>query len=236
MPDSLEQLAQRILAERAPVLLLDTCSILDVVRVPLRQTRGDLLGAAQRLVNRVHGLPRGLWIVISEQVYQEWQDNAPSVVGEVAATITRTEDAARRLIATARGVAPNQRISGFSLGGMELHNLLLNRSRSLLDGADVLSDDDACHRRAVERMRQRLAPASQGEGFKDCHIVEHFLELARRLRASALTDQIIFVSSNTKDYGASPGRAPLDSEFQAVDLNFVTDIAWAESELGQPEP
>src|SRR5580700_10795562 len=100
MPDSLEQLAQRILAERAPVLLLDTCSILDVVRVPLRQTRGDLLGAAQRIVNRVHGLPRGLWIVISEQVYQEWQDNAPSVVGEVAATITRTEDAARRLIAT----------------------------------------------------------------------------------------------------------------------------------------
>jgi hypothetical protein len=85
-------------------------------------------------------------------------------------------------------------------------------------------------------MRNGIAPSSKGKPeYKDCHIVEHFLELARMLRSGGLTEKIVFVSSNTEDYGKGPdGRPPLDAEFRAVQLQFVTDIAWAESQLPPP--
>jgi len=232
MPDSLGQLTQDILADRCPVLLLDTCSIIDIIRVPIRATQGDLLGAAQRLFAQAKARPRQLWIVVNEQVVQEWHDNATNVAGEVGAAIARTEDAARRLLASAKEVAPQQRMSAFSLGGLTLDNLLLKRSKSLLDVAATIADDDICHQRALGRMRQRQAPSSQGkQEFKDCHIVEHFLELAGRLRHGSFAGPVIFVSSNTTDYGKIPGQPPLDENFSSVGLQFVTDIAWAESLL-----
>lgn len=232
MPDSLERVAEGILSGPAPVLLLDTCSIIDLVRVPIRQTRVDLLGAAQKLLARVNANPRQLWTVVNQQVVQEWQDNAFKVAGEVAAAMSVTEDAARRLVAAARDLAPGQRVSTFSLGGLRLDSLLVARSRSLLEGAVALTDDDACLQRALGRMRSGRAPSSKGKPeYKDCHIIEHFLELARRLRSSGFTNSIAFVSSNTEDYGKSPGLPPLDAEFRAVQLQYVTDIAWAESQL-----
>jgi hypothetical protein len=232
MPDSLEQLAQDILGNPAPVLLLDTCSIIDIIRVPIRPTR-DLLEAAQRILDRTVTPQRKLWNVVNQQVVQEWYDNAANVAREVTAAIARTEESARRLLATARYIAPSQSLSAFSLGGLGLEGLLLTLSRSLLDGSAVLEDDEACLQRALGRMRNGIAPSSKGKPeYKDCHIIEHFLELARRLRSCGFSDQIIFVSSNTEDYGKGPGgRPPLDAEFRAVQLEFATDIAWAESQL-----
>jgi PIN domain len=233
MPDSLDQLAQNILGNPAPVLLLDTCSIIDIIRVPIRPTPRDLLGAAQKILDRAVRPQRRLWSIVNQQVVQEWDDNAAKVAGEVTATITRTEESARRLVATARYVAPSQSLSAFSLGGLELEGLLIARSRSLLDGSAVLDDDETCLQRALDRMRKGIAPSSKGKPeYKDCHIIEHFLELAGRLRSRGFSDQIIFVSSNTEDYGKGPGACPpLDAEFGAVQLQFVTDIAWAESQL-----
>src|SRR5580692_2760584 len=183
MPDSLEQLAQDILGNPAPVLLLDTCSIIDIIRVPIRPTR-DLLEAAQRILDRTVTPQRKLWNVVNQQVVQEWYDNAANVAREVTAAIARTEESARRLLATARYIAPSQSLSAFSLGGLGLEGLLLTLSRSLLDGSAVLEDDEACLQRALGRMRNGIAPSSKGKPeYKDCHIIEHFLELARRLRS-----------------------------------------------------
>jgi hypothetical protein len=232
MPDSLAKLAQDILLDQRPVLLLDTCAILDIIRVPIRRAKSDLLGASQKLLARAGSSPRRLWILVNEQVVQEWDDNAANVTGEVEAVIARTEDAARGLVASAQGLAPNQRVSSFSLGGLKLDQLLLARSESLLKIASIIADDDTCHQRAVDRMRQRVAPSSQGkQEYKDCHIIEHFLELARGLRRGGFAESIIFASSNTSDYGSVPGKPPLDGEFNSVSLQFVTDIAWAESLL-----
>ena len=227
MPDSLERLARNILANRAPVLLLDTCAIIDIIRSPIRATKGDLLGAAHRLLAHAEASPRRLWIVVNEQVAHEWRDNASNVAGEVRAEISRTETAARGLLASAREIAPGQRMSDFSLGGLDLENLLLARGKSLLDSASTIADDDICRQRAEGRMRKRLAPSS----YKDCHIIEHFLELGGRLRKVGFSDPVIFVSSNTNDYGKSPGDPPLDDEFRAVNCQFVTNIAQAESIL-----
>ena len=81
-------------------------------------------------------------------------------------------------------------------------------------------------------MRKGLAPAGQGgKEFKDCLIIEHFLAAGAALRSAGIAETMLFVSSNKNDYGDPPGASPLNTEFAAMRLDYVTDLAWAVSLL-----
>jgi hypothetical protein len=79
-------------------------------------------------------------------------------------------------------------------------------------------------------------PSHDGH-IKDSINFEHYLELARRLRAGGFAEEVIFVSKNRKDYwnGESPQIHPdlhLQINGTAVQLGFFGSIAAALGFMG----
>src|SRR5438874_2706953 len=90
---------------------------------------------------------------------------------------------------------------------------------------------DACALRVVDDR----PPASKGKSeYKDCEIVEHYLALAKALRAAGFAEPCILVSSNTRDYRVlgPTADAAFAAELRTAGLSFVTDIVWARSQSG----
>jgi len=74
---SIGDAATRIQAANLPVLFLDTCSILDPIRTPLRpnELRG-CIEAAQELLQLVTGSPARCVLVVASFVPGEWLAHA----------------------------------------------------------------------------------------------------------------------------------------------------------------
>jgi hypothetical protein len=233
MPESVDALVSRIIAAPAPVVFLDTCSILDVIRSGFRSgIQADLVLAARRLVHRAQEIPNSIWIALPEQIEREWNDNSQKVKDELIAVISQTEQQSTRLAAIAGLLVPTERISRLLLPS-KLEDHIFTVAQELTRSAQLIAEDGGCIRRAHTRLVRGIAPASGSkQQYKDCVVIEHCLELCALLRAQGFGERLIFVSSNSADYG-KPGRAhpPLDIELQAVKLEYVANLAWADSQL-----
>ena len=83
MAENLLGVVNRILAAPAPVLCLDTCALLDIIRVPARfhenKISVNIITAAFELISKASTNPPDLWILILELVEKEWLENASNV-------------------------------------------------------------------------------------------------------------------------------------------------------------
>jgi hypothetical protein len=84
---------RRIMTAQAPVLLLDTCSLLDLMRDPTRETlTAEQVEAAHRLLIKAESRPPKLWIPIVSQVLSERNDNQLKVKQEAEKAIHTFEE------------------------------------------------------------------------------------------------------------------------------------------------
>ena len=231
--EKLETITEKVVAAGLPLLIPDTCCILDIIRSGFRKdVPGDLVPAAERLVERARRSPSSLWIVAPEQVSREYNDHKANVTGDLQAHIARLEWQAQRLASASASLLPVQRLAPLRLQNLNLHHSFADLSQRFLDAAVLMEDDDGCARLAHQRLIKRIPPADKDQQYKDCVIVEHVLAFASCLRNRGFTEKIVFVTSNHNDYG-KPHRvkAPLDQEFSASDVTFVSTLPWAESLL-----
>jgi hypothetical protein len=234
MSEAVEVLAASILAEPAPVLLPDTCCVLDIIRAAFRSgVQTDIVGATTSLTDRARQTPRSLWIVTPEQVAREWNDNSANVKGELTAAIRQTEQLSIRLAETAGLLLPNANLSPLTLNPLRLDDRVFDVAEQFLNAAHVLADHGDCISKAHTRLVRRIAPSSfQRQEYKDCLVIEHCLALCRTLRLAGFGEPLIFVTSNSTDYGRVPALTPpLDAEFAAVGLQYVSNLAWAKALL-----
>jgi hypothetical protein len=231
MAKSIEDVATAILSAPAPLLLLDTCALLDIIRFahPDRDLQSkNLVSAAITISQRAQAQPRGLWTCAAQQVEKEWSEHCDSV----AADVTRKhQDLERRLarIGTAAQTIGIPQISLPDLHQLDLASKLRATALGLLRTAEVVSEDADTIPRAWQRVCLAVAPAAKGkQEMKDCVIWEQYVALATRLRKESFTAPIIFASSNVTDYG-SPGQhhEVLSQELTAAKITFTTDLAWA---------
>jgi hypothetical protein len=91
----------------------------------------------------------------------------------------------------------------------------------------------ACLPRARSRLAAGIKPGKRGSAnLGDCLITEQLLELAGQLRGAGFARDILFVSSNAKDYGISTPKAPLDVQFSSLKIDFYQDVQGAMTQLG----
>ena len=76
---------------------------------------------------------------------------------------------------------------------------LAGRSSDLLNQSTQLDLEDAIIDRALQRVMNKHRPSHDGH-IKDSINFEHYLELARQLRAGGFAERILFVSKNRKDF------------------------------------
>lgn len=233
MPSIADTVTQ-VAAAGVPVVFLDTCCILDVVRAPLPDRK--LVGcteAATELIAMATGKPPACSLVVGSFVPAEWTKNAPVVLAELERRFNRMDEEADLFHKLCGHFTLTIGFGRPQYAGSALANRLRDLSQQLLMSATVLDS----HPDAVTRAYQRVAvsqrrPCRKGGELKDCTIFEECLEVCRQLQAGGFKRKMIFCTSNTDDY-CEPGVVPhahIATDCAAVGLRFTTNLPWAVSD------
>ena len=186
-----------ILSSPAPVILWDTCALLDIMRAIYRDDI-DIrsVDSAQRLLAPISARPTQVWSVVSEIVEREFQNYELSVETELRTLLNALDMCATDLARAGRYTAGHSATAPLSI-------VLRQLSSGLMRSSEILAADPVCDRRAAYRMAAVVPPCrSRGSSNNaDCRIIEHYLEIARQLSAAKFPFRIVFVSSNKRDYG-----------------------------------
>jgi len=221
-----------IAAAGVPVLCLDTCSILDIMRDPTRDTvRPHDHQAAIDLVTAAEA--GSLICLMAEQVAHEFASHDQHIQDEAEGNLKKLLDRIERvnLLSTVHG-AP---------GVVEIAHLIdyVARTRAavgrLLVVLDKIPTEPLVTARAFTRVNACIAPATRGkESSKDCLICETYLEAAMALRRDGVTAPIVFLSSNVNDYTTEGGKLVPDlaAEFGRLSLTYARSMGQAKYALG----
>lgn len=218
----------------APVLCVDTCMLLDVIRDITRDTvRPSDAGAGLALLKAAES-GTGLVVLMADQVGIELALHVREVQQEAEDKLAKFREHAQRIhdVALLFGAA-----GAMSTGHLHDH---VNRARQVLDRWTAValqaSNSPEVAGRAVARVNAPRTPARRGkDSIKDCLIVEAYLEMAQQLRTAGLTAPIVFASSNTKEYHApSTTHVPADfaSDLAAVAMDYAPNFGAAKFSLG----
>jgi hypothetical protein len=238
---SAAEIVRRIAAAPAPVLLSDSCSLLDLMRDPTREDVSQRnVEAANRLIAGAEGKPPTVWFPSANQVMVELQGNQDKVKQEAERAIIRLEISVDRVrgIMAAHGLHPRALDLGLStLGFTDAASSLIKR---YIAAGFHVRNSRGVDRRALARMAASLAPSQKGQQTKDCLVIEAYLHIAQELRRRNVQVPIVFLTSNTRDYsdGVKDGtiHPTLRQEFSALNLEYAVNLQMAEYLLGLSPP
>ncbi len=229
MSKAISAVVGEILSSPAPVVLWDTCALLDIIRAVYRNdvdTRS--VDRAHRLLLRVTANPREAWSLASEIVEQEFRRHE-SIVETRLETLLKALDSCASDLRRSGRYTLNYSVTAPIASS--LHDL----SVDLLSNTEIVALDPVCDRRAAFRMAAVVPPCrSRGSNSSaDCRIIEHYLEIAKQLTAAGFPFRVVFVSSNKNDYGEPKNiKYVLGVEFAAAKLEYVKDAHSAAALLG----
>ncbi len=224
----------KVISLGAPVLMIDTCSLLDIVREPMRQDckLGNVKAAMAMLLAAETGSK--LTVLIAEQVMLELTANLADVKQSA-------EKAMDQYIAQAQHIDRVAMEFG-AAGSMNTAHLVdhVARSKAILDrwvavGINVPASL-AVSDKAMHRVRHGIAPSRKGkENGKDCFVIESYLEIATQLNAAGFSERMVFGSSNTNEYldrvsGQPP--SPLDVDLNLQRVGYASTHAMMKQMLG----
>ena len=186
-----------IKADPRPVFMLDTCTLLDIVRAPLHNKAAEIEVAVKHLV-RSPRRPSAIHLVIVFPTLTEWRKN-------IAHAVTDCQDAinAANAVSEAWGYLGIEGIPPLPEPAMILPDHLKEISERLMEGAICLDKNHNSMKRAVDRLIHAQRPVKKGGGgATDAIIMEHALGLTSELRRGGFERECFFVSSNTREFAA----------------------------------
>ena len=215
-----------------PVLCIDTCSILDIMRDPTRETARppDRQAAIDLVTAAEYGR---VTCLMAEQVSIEFSHYDQPVQDEAARNLKKVREQIVR-INTLSAVfgAPGH----IEFTHLDDHVL---RARAVvgrwLAKLDKVVPSPLVPAKAFARVNAGIAPARRGkESSKDCLVYETYLEAVLALRGAGVATPIVFLSSNTSEY-LTEGRvlkSEIAAEFGAIKLDYAPNMAAAKYALG----
>lgn len=219
-----------------PILLLDTCLLLDLIRAPVRDNVGvHDINAATELYDRAKSTPPKAVIVVNDQVKQEFTDNVAEVTSDVSKRLKKMSDDIKSTTHIMSCFAGTPKIPsplrfddlGFPQTGKDFAENFLNVSFE-----EKINSEDT--ENGFNRVRHATPPASRGkESTKDCVIIENFIRITGNLRKSGFDHRIVFATSNTRDY--QQGQPQIDNrlatDFTALNLVYAPGWGAARHEM-----
>ena len=234
---SCDDLAAELTRADVPVLLLDTCTILDVVRAPIREQLGiHNIDAVHTLIGRAAAAPPAVSFVITEQVLQEFREHVDAVETKTRDALKKAADGLASILTRMQALSPDDCIPGavdlLSLGFPKKGRHL---AEHIVQASFVLNDDHGeVIKKAWDRVRLAKPPATKAEqSMKDCLIVESCLRLAAILRSGGFSRNMVFATSNTKDYqqDCRSLHPVLREDFASTCLEYSSNWSAARHEL-----
>lgn len=204
---SIQQVAEDILRSPAPVLLLDTCAALDVIRAPMRERAGEL-PAVGRVVKACGVQPRAAVVVRSSMISKEFNDHATDIEAELERYLRKMERDVTEFETACQALGtPISPWAAFA--GAQLPEKLRQLAEVVLANSLELSAEDRINTLAMQRVISNKRPSRKGEQAKDCVIIEEYFSLADHLRQQDFGFPIVLISSNTRDYCDSAATTQL---------------------------
>lgn len=223
-----------IVASGGPVLCFDTCTALDLMRDPTRETvKAHERRAALDLLTTVETSGR-LVLLMAEQVGREYRENVEVVEKEAGHALQKLREQMQRVDAVAAiygalGEANLDHLDNHTAQARQFADRWIGAAELVQQGPDIPL-------RAVQRVLAARTPARKGkDSTKDCIVIETYLDIVAQLRSAGLSAPIVFVSSNVRDYAEATGtrlQADLTSEFAALCLEFAPNLSAAKHFFG----
>jgi hypothetical protein len=227
---SIAEVAGQIASADVPVLFLDTCILLDIIRSPNRCLKNCVMKASE-LLKLASLTPPACIIVISSIVPREWNTHVQKVTDEIVKHCKTMEEHATHFhdACEALGIAVEFGRADYAQWG--LPEKLRDLSEQLLNRAIRLDEDLEGMNRSAKRFRDKRPPARKGGDDNDCAVIEEYLAVCQKLQSAALMRKRVFCTSNTNDYCDAGDRTKphpqLTSEFNACGLTFTANLPWA---------
>lgn len=194
----------------APIAILDTCILLDIVRAPARKKAAEVR-VAKLFLSCVGKTPKTIHLFVGSPTPKEWSEHIDTVVQECEDAIETCENVAS-VCAHLGMTTPSPLPAGTGTLPASLRQL----SNDLLTACVVIDHQaDAMDRAGHRIIESRLPARKKGTGAKDSIIVEHAIELTRQLRKASFNQSCVFISSNTTDF-AAPSSTDVNPELAAV--------------------
>lgn len=218
-------LAAYITQQGSNVLVPDTCTLLDVVRGPIRGNM-DIVKTALQMVDKVHEEALPFIVVLSSLFESEWQEHVAEVREQVTLELrkylnwSRTWDSLHQLTRKTPLSVTDVTLLGFESD-------LEDACRRIMAHAITMQAEDNVKIAAMNRVTTVRAPASKGKSEpKDCFIFEEVLALGRELRRKGFRGRIVFASSNTNDYrSAGELRPDIETDLQSIKGEFAVSLS-----------
>ncbi|MGA2451352.1 MAG: hypothetical protein ABTD50_22060 [Polyangiaceae bacterium] len=226
--------AARTAAGGIPILFLDTCALLEIIRFaqrPRPRLQADIEAASGARAAQSATLPR-LLVVTAELVRDEWLRNQ-DVLTEVEAHVRDVQDHADRVVAS--GTYLGRSIAApLALPALRIPAALHTLAGDLLADAVEIASSPAIDGAAFRRQLAGRGPARRGKDcLGDCVIAETLLEFAAAVRPAGRRP-LVFLTYNTNDFtsgGAMP-HSDFAADFNRLGIQLVTKWNWAAHSLG----
>ncbi|HQU45343.1 MAG TPA: hypothetical protein PK867_21180 [Pirellulales bacterium] len=223
---TITDVADQLIAADLPVMFLDTCIVLDVIRA-VRRRYVNCVAKASELHTAVTVAPAQCSLVISHLVRHEWGVHEPELLSEARKHLAEMEDQSGHFhdACAVLGIVPGFARANYAAHGMA--DQLRDLSRQLLDAGIEVTPDDACSGRAINRVIHNIPPSKKGGEAKDCTILEEYLAICQILQAAGFVKKRVFCTSNTNDFCEAGALHPLlAADFAAVSLRFTSNLPW----------
>lgn len=224
----------KVVSLRAPVLMLDTCVLLDIIRDITRQdVRLHNVKAAMAMLQASES-GMDLVVLMAEQVSTELRDNMPNVEegAKISLEIFRVQAMRVDQVAAEFGAVGTMATSHLADHVARARETMARWERVSLPAVPSPS----VPARAIHRVVNAIAPSRKAkDSTKDCLIVETYLEAAAQMRAASFTGKIVFGSSNTDDYvdkGTGKLHLALETDFASHSMEYGMNFGSMQHLLG----
>ncbi len=221
-----------ILRNPAPVLMIDTCILVDIIRAPQRaaKLRGCIKGAVE-LRRMALASPPECYLVIGSFVGIEWTKHADRTRIDLEEHLRALDEGFNHYREACGHLQIDSGIKT-TLNYVALPQALYELSLDLRNSAIDLDAQDEIRLKAFARAADNIPPSRKGGEIKDSTILEECLEICRNLRAAGFGDRLVYCTSNTADYcDVNKIHAQIEAEFLPLTIDFVTSLPWAVNQL-----
>ena len=233
-----ENVASLAVKMDVPVLFLDTCVLLDIVRLAIdrRFQRGEA-EAAKKLWEVAAGANPSCLLVVASLISKEWEDNVEKERKNGIEHIAKIDHQLNCFHEACLGLGVDVGQPKVRYADLGLVENLVELSKQLLDTAVRLDRDEGCRSRASDRAIERIPPALLKSELKDCIIIEEYLAVCRELKPLGHRKRRVFCTSNKADYCLDSELYPrLAADFADVGLEFSMKLALAVHKVQTPSP
>lgn len=216
---TIDRVATLLAAETKPIVFLDTCVMLDIFRVVERSNSYTPFKVYVEMAEKVK--THDVIIVYNETIQSEFMYNAPGVVREQRSKIQNLN---RRWNAFRSMKDKAKVINDLNLSEDKIIRAAEVTLRTIIKDAFIVRDYDAALHSSYDVVLKHKALAVRDSQFKDAYIFRTCLDLAKKSGK-----QIIFCSTNTRDYCDDNKKVHPEILKQANENNVVVTLSFGEA-------